>query len=134
MPSNHKLARSLRRQQTPAEEFVWMMLRDRRFKRFRFRRQAPIGAYVVDFVCHERKLIVELDGSEHEEPAQRAHDERRDNWLRRQGFRVLRIENALAREQWWERVAGMILEALEQGSLTSPLTPGPSPAEGRGET
>jgi very-short-patch-repair endonuclease len=134
MSSNRELARSLRRQQTPTEEFVWMMLRDRRFKRFKFRRQAPIGPYVVDFVCHERKVIIELDGSGHAEPDQRAHDERRDDWLRRQGFRVLRIENALAREQWWEKVAGMIRHALEQGSVTGPLTPGPSPAERRGET
>jgi very-short-patch-repair endonuclease len=134
MPPDHELARSLRRGQTPTEQFVWTMLRDRRFKRFKFRRQAPIGPYVVDFVCYDRRLILELDGVGHAQPSQREHDERRDAWLRQQGFRVLRIENRLAREQWWEQVAGMIGAALEHEPPAGPLTPGPSPTEGRGET
>jgi very-short-patch-repair endonuclease len=60
----------------------------------RFRRQTPIGPYIADFFCPSRKLIVEIDGSQHAMPARSRDDQRRDDWLRRQGYRVLRISNA----------------------------------------
>ena len=59
------LARALRRQTTPAEAKLWQLLRDRRLKRAKFRRQHPLGPYMVDFVCLEVGLVVELDGAPH---------------------------------------------------------------------
>jgi len=82
-------ARRLRRRSTDAERLLWRHLRSRRLADFKFRRQETVGAYVPDFVCYERRLIVELDGGQHAD--QRAKDERRDAWLAGQGFRVLRF-------------------------------------------
>jgi very-short-patch-repair endonuclease len=86
-------ARTLRRNMTTAEAQLWRMLRDRRLDDLKFRRQAPIGRYVADFVCEERKLIIELDGAPHERPDQMAHDKARDEWLRAEGYIVLRMAN-----------------------------------------
>ncbi len=83
-------ARSLRRDLTEAEQKLWRELRDRRLDRIKFRRQAPIGPYVADFVCLEAKLIVEIDGSQH---AQSERDRVRDAELATRGFRVLRFWN-----------------------------------------
>jgi very-short-patch-repair endonuclease len=58
-------------------------------------RQAAIGGFIVDFVCYERRLIVEIDGPSHEDPEQRAKDGERDVWMREQGFRILRLPNEL---------------------------------------
>lgn len=84
-------ARRLRREMSDEERVLWMLLRNRRFSDFKFRRQAPLGDFVVDFVCFDRKLIVELDGSQHNEPPQAAFDARRSVILEAAGFRVLRI-------------------------------------------
>jgi very-short-patch-repair endonuclease len=83
-------ARSLRRRSTVQERVLWGALRGRRFADFKFRRQVPIGAYVVDFVCFESRLIIELDGRQH---AESAADAARDKWLADDGYRVLRIWN-----------------------------------------
>jgi very-short-patch-repair endonuclease len=82
-------ARQLRHRSTDAERLLWHHLRNRRFAGFKFRRQEPVGAYIPDFVCPRGCLIVELDGGQHTE--QHAYDERRDAWLARQGFRILRF-------------------------------------------
>ena len=84
-------ARRLRRRSTGAERALWARLRDQRLRGVKFRRQAPIGAYIVDFATHEARLIVELDGGQHLE--QREYDERRTRWLESQGYRVLRFWN-----------------------------------------
>lgn len=84
-------ARRLRREMGDEERVLWMLLRDRRFADFKFRRQAPLGDYVVDFVCFGSKLVVELDGSQHAGPEQAAFDARRTAHLEAAGFRVLRI-------------------------------------------
>ena len=84
-------ARRLRRQSTDAERALWSQLRDRRLEGVRFRRQAPIGWYIADFVSHERKLIVELDGGQH--AGRRAYDARRTRWLESRGYKVLRFWN-----------------------------------------
>jgi adenine-specific DNA-methyltransferase len=68
-----------------------MLLRDRRFSGFKFRRQVPLGDYVADFVCFERELIIELDGSQHTEPEQAVFDAKRTEVLEAAGFRVIRI-------------------------------------------
>jgi very-short-patch-repair endonuclease len=83
-------ARRLRREQTPHEARLWALLRGRRFLNYRFRRQVPIGPYIADFLCHGRRLIVELDGSQH---ADDPEDAVRDAELQRRGYRVLRIWN-----------------------------------------
>jgi very-short-patch-repair endonuclease len=75
---------------TDAERRLWSLLRDRRLSEHKFRRQFPIGPYIVDFVCLDARLIVEADGSQH---AENTYDESRDNYLRQQGFRILRIWN-----------------------------------------
>ena len=83
-------ARGMRREPTEAEKRLWRLLRDRRLGEFKFRRQETLGRYIVDFVCLERKLIVELDGSQH---AESAYDAQRDAWLAAHGFTVLRVWN-----------------------------------------
>ncbi len=85
-------ARRLRKTPTRAEDFFWSLVRDRQLKGLRFRRQVPIGFYVVDFACLSARLIIEADGGVH---ALRTFDDaKRDAWLRSQGFEVLRFPNA----------------------------------------
>jgi very-short-patch-repair endonuclease len=71
----------------------WNRVRDRRLGGFKFRRQLEIGPYFADFACFERKLIVELDGSQHAEDAARVYDEQRTQFLEQNGWRVLRFWN-----------------------------------------
>ena len=91
MPEKSKagLARGLRKRSTDAEQLVWQHLRDRRLGGFKFRRQHPIGRYIVDFVCTECRLVVELDGSQH--MVNRTADEKRTRDLAQAGCRVLRF-------------------------------------------
>jgi len=84
-------ARTLRSHLTDAEQVLWRHLRMRQIGGCKFRRQRPIGPYIVDFVCLEKKLIVELDGGQHAE--QQRYDRSRDHWLNAQGFEVLRFWN-----------------------------------------
>ena len=86
-------SRELRKTMTEAERLLWWALRKRRLDGVRFRRQHPIGPYVVDFVCLERTLVVEVDGGQHAEPEPRAHDERRTRWLAAEGYAVVRVWN-----------------------------------------
>ena len=88
---NRSFARALRKNPTEAERALWKHLRLRQLEGQKFRRQQPLGRYVVDFVCFEKKVIVELDGGQHSE--QVASDAQRTSWLRGQGFRVLRFWN-----------------------------------------
>ncbi|HBK47495.1 MAG TPA: endonuclease domain-containing protein [Xanthomonadaceae bacterium] len=83
-------ARILRGRTTDAEQRLWYRLRDRRLLGCKFRRQCPIGPYVVDFVCLERQLVVELDGSQHLDAST---DVRRDAFLAANGFTILRFWN-----------------------------------------
>ncbi|MFH1034502.1 MAG: DUF559 domain-containing protein [Pseudomonadota bacterium] len=85
------LARSLRKGQTEAERLLWRRLRSRGLAAFKFRRQHLIGPFIVDFVCLDRKLIVEADGGQHALAAEQ--DQRRTRYLESQGFRVLRFWN-----------------------------------------
>ncbi len=104
-------ARHLRKAMTEPERKLWAMLKGRRFESFKFRRQVPLGRYVVDFVCFEMRLIVEADGGQHSESA---HDETRDAWLVSQGFRVLRFWNSDI-HQALDAVMMTILDALREG-------------------
>ena len=84
-------ARKLRSSPTDAERILWQYLRLRQFGRHKFRRQRPIGSYIVDFICLEKKLIIEVDGDQHHERKQ--YDEKRTAWLESQGFTVLRFSD-----------------------------------------
>jgi very-short-patch-repair endonuclease len=85
------LAKSMRSTSTQAESRLWWHLRAARFRGFKFRRQQPLGDYIVDFICFDRKLIVEVDGSQHLEAVWQ--DDVRTAWLESQGFTVLRFWN-----------------------------------------
>ncbi len=85
------LARKLRREETDAERKLWSRIRDRQFHGLKFRRQVPVCGYVADFLCHEVKLIVELDGGQHAERGE--EDARRTRALNEAGFLVLRFWN-----------------------------------------
>ncbi|EOF4701746.1 endonuclease domain-containing protein [Klebsiella oxytoca] len=114
------LARQLKRSLTPAERRLWYLLRDRRFARYKFRRQHPVGPYILDFACCSVRLAIELDGGQHDERS--VYDARRTRWLQSQGWRVLRFWNNEF-EHHEEAVMERILEALE-----SPIpSPRPSP-------
>ncbi|MDG1580022.1 endonuclease domain-containing protein [Pseudomonas sp. GOM6] len=84
-------AKSLRASMTDAEARLWYQLRAHRFMGFKFKRQKPVGPYIVDFVCLERFLVIELDGGQHMEQALK--DSERDEYLRARGYRVLRFWN-----------------------------------------
>ena len=88
-----KHARRLRRASTEAEKLLWQKLRARQLSEAKFRRQAPIGSYIVDFVSFENRLVVEIDGGQHNRPQGRQHDVKRSAWLESQDFRVLRFWN-----------------------------------------
>ena len=85
-----KRAKTLRKQMTDAEQRLWYHLRAHRFRGFKFKRQAPIGVYVVDFVSFTHRIIIEVDGGQH---ADNPHDRHRDGWLEGEGFAVLRFWN-----------------------------------------
>ena len=89
----HDFARKLRREQTDSERKLWSALRGRQFDGFKFRRQQPIGPYIADFVCFEAKLVVELDGDQHGSEQGIVYDEARTQFLRQEGFEVLRFPN-----------------------------------------
>ncbi|MFM5522505.1 endonuclease domain-containing protein [Aeromonas jandaei] len=86
-------AKRLRRDATLAEQKLWQQLRNRRLAGLKFRRQMPIGPYVVDFICLEQGLVIEVDGSQHGTQANQMHDEVRTAYLNQQGFRVIRVWN-----------------------------------------
>ncbi len=84
-------ARALRKNLTDAEKRLWQKLKRRQIGTAKFRRQQPIGDYIIDFACLERRLIVELDGGQH--ATQVAYDDQRTAWLESRGYRVLRFWN-----------------------------------------
>src|SRR5438309_8275136 len=90
-----RLAREQRANNVNAEAMIWRMVRDRRCAGHKFRRQMPLGDYVVDFVCFEQRLVVEIDGPSHASDEQRQRDQKRDAWLAVNDFRVLRLSNDL---------------------------------------
>ena len=81
----------LRRNMTDSERALWRVLRNKQLNGLKFRRQEPIGWCIVDFVCFEKKLVIEIDGGQH--ASENKTDRQRDRWLQSQGFRVLRFWN-----------------------------------------
>jgi very-short-patch-repair endonuclease len=121
-------ARNLRLHQTDAENLLWLLLR-RRSLGFKFRRQHPIGRYVLDFYCHEARLAVELDGGEHNEGVAALKDEKRSKELLAFGISVIRFWNdeVLARTE-------AVLERIYQELIDRKGSPHPCPSpEGRGD-
>lgn len=106
-------ARDLRRASSEAELKLWRGLRGRRLADFKFVRQAPIGPYFADFVCRERRLVVEVDGATHAGDEQIASDLRREEALARLGYRVLRVGNLDVYENL-DGVLETVLAALNQ--------------------
>jgi very-short-patch-repair endonuclease len=110
-------ARELRTSQTEAERVLWSSIRNHRLDGFGFRRQHPIGAYFVDFVCLGQRLVVELDGGQHLESVE--HDEKRTEFLNESGFQVIRFWN----NQVMAEIGGVkeaILLALTQSRKRPP--------------
>jgi very-short-patch-repair endonuclease len=91
--SNRRLdaRRSQRQMASRIERSLWEALRGRRFRGLKFRRQHSIGPYIADFYCDQLKLVVEADGAIHNGPDQSMHDIKRDAWMERQGFTVVRL-------------------------------------------
>ena len=87
-------ARSLRRNQTEAEKKLWRYLRNSSLNGFKFTRQNPVGPYIADFLCFNKKLIVEVDGATHGEPHEIEYDAKRTAFLESCGYRVFRCYNA----------------------------------------
>jgi very-short-patch-repair endonuclease len=90
-------ARTMRRAPTEAEHRLWYHLRNRQLAGFKFRRQHRVGPFICDFACVQAGLVVELDGSQHVDQVE--YDRRRDRYLLRQGFQVLRFTNVEALHQ-----------------------------------
>ena len=122
---NH--ARTMRQVPTPAERRLWRALRNRQLHGLRFRRQAPIGPFIVDFFCPECCLIVEVDGATHADPAA---DASRDAWLRSRGLRLVRFWN----NDVMGNMEGVLHRIAEACSASAP-TPPPTPSlKGRGSS
>jgi very-short-patch-repair endonuclease len=127
-------AKRLREVSTPSEQALWAHLRGGQVLGLKFRRQAPIGPYIADFFCHELRLVLELDGSIHEEESQIAHDDNRDANLQALGYRILRFTNQDVRDD-----VESILEAIRRLYRNRTLSPlsrragGEAGREGSGE-
>ena len=111
----------LRRNSTDADQKLWRYLRNRQLGGHRFRRQQPLGPYIVDFVCLDSKLVVEVDGGQHIERV--GCDERRTRWLESQGFRVLRF---------WNNQVLTEIEGVMQTVMMALAEEIPSPSDRRG--
>jgi very-short-patch-repair endonuclease len=110
-----KNARVMRRIATDAERKIWFLLRDRRLDGIKFRRQVPSGPYILDFVCFERRLVVEVDGGQH---ADSKADKVRDACLQARGFRVVRYWNT----DVLKNPEGVLTDLLAQLAAQRPLT------------
>ncbi|MGZ3315274.1 MAG: endonuclease domain-containing protein, partial [Caulobacteraceae bacterium] len=116
-------ARRLRQAMTVDEDRLWQALRKLKVN---IRRQAPMGPYVVDFVCHAGKLVIEVDGYYHSLPERQEKDAERDAWLNRQGYRVLRLSTA--------EVQGNLATVCDRIEFElSPPSPALPPSRGKGE-
>ena len=112
--------KTLRKNLTDAERWLWQRLRNRELSGWKFRRQHSIGPYIVDFVCIEKRLVIELDGGQHAENLE--SDAKRSEYLKEKGYRILRFwNNDVLREG--ESVLNVILSCLEKDAPS----PVPSP-------
>ena len=112
-PRLRKHARTMRRISTDAEQKLWFLLRDRRLDGIKFRRQAPFKNYILDFVCFERKLVVEIDGGQHSDSGK---DQARDDFLRAEGFHVARYWN----NDVLRNPEGVLIDLLDRLAASDP--------------
>jgi very-short-patch-repair endonuclease len=126
-----KRARTLRREMTLPEVVLWGALRGSRLNGMRFRRQHPIGRYILDFYCPSTRLAVEIDGFAHDNPRQVEHDESRDAWLASRRVKVLRVAAADVLND--HQLEGVLL-AIEQAAAPSTAFGGPPPQRSGGGT
>jgi very-short-patch-repair endonuclease len=113
----NNIARLLRKRPTETEKLLWRYLRSKQIDGFKFRRQQPIDNYVVDFVCFDKKIIIEVDGGQH--AADKEKDIERDNYFKKHGFKVLRFWN----NDVFKNIGG-VLEKIRENCLSRPpLTP-----------
>lgn len=104
------VSKLLRKQSTKTESDLWYYLRSRRLNGLKFRRQYVLGSYIVDFICLEKRIIVELDGGQHARTEDK--DKKRDEWLKSEGYQVLRFWNSEFHQNH-EEVLNQILKASE---------------------
>jgi very-short-patch-repair endonuclease len=124
------LARRLRRNLSPPEARLWSRLRARNPGTPVFRRQHPIGSYVLDFYCAEARLAVELDGMSHDMGDRPQHDASRDAWLKARGLTVMRIAASEAMrntDKAADAIVRMATEIIRAGAPSTALTRGPPP-------
>jgi carbamoyl-phosphate synthase large subunit len=119
-------AREMRKISTTAEKLLWELLRNQQLHDMKFRRQHPLGNYILDFYCHELLLAIELDGSHHAEASQQDHDEQRTAFLAERGIRELRFWN----NEVIENAAGVLQQIAETASSLEPSPPGRGQGEG----
>ena len=105
-------ARELRKSMTEAEKYLWKKLRGRQLNGLKFRRQHPLDIFIADFYCHEKKLIIELDGGIHDSIEQSEHDDGRTFELEEKGFKIIRFRNEEVINDL-ERVLARIVELIE---------------------
>lgn len=103
-------AKELRCPLTPAEAKLWERLKTKQLFGLKFRRQHPLYRFILDFYCHEKRLVVEVDGDSHAEPGQQAYDQARTEWLEQQGLRVIRFQN----REVEHKVEGVLEEIARQ--------------------
>src|SRR5689334_1918148 len=116
-------AKTLRRAMTRAETLLWRALKAHHLDGLSFPRQAPIGPYIVDFVCHAARLVFELDGGSHNSEARLRSDQTRDQWLAARGHAVLRFTN----DQVLSSLEGVVVSIRETAEMQVPNAP-PSPS------
>ena len=121
-----QLARALRKRLTDAERLLWGHLRDRRLGGWKFKRQYPVGPFIVDFICVEKNLVIEVDGGQHAENEEQ--DLERSAYLNKMGYRVCRFWNNQVLQET-ESVLEAIFAILAEGKQNSP-SPQPSPPSG----
>lgn len=119
-------ARTLRKRMTDAERLLWRHLRNRELGGWKFRRQYPVGPFIVDFICVEKNVVIEVDGGQHAE--NEALDLQRSAYLNKMGYRVVRLWNNEVLQET-EGVLTAIFEILANGKQNSP-SPQPSPPSG----
>lgn len=93
MDKKYVLARTLRKNSTSAERKLWGLVRNRKLNNLKFRRQVPVGSFIVDFLCEEKNIIIELDGGQHNIPENILLDEERTEFLKSKGYRIIRFWN-----------------------------------------
>ena len=118
-------SRDLRKNMTPQERKLWCIIRNRQFYGYRFRRQFPLGQYIVDFICREKKIIIEIDGGQHNEIQNIQYDNKRTEYLISEGYKVLRFWN----NDIDKNIGGVyekLKDVFEIGENITPPQPSPS--------